>query len=400
MEDDTASRPVIGRVLESISMATVAAVAPHYARPKPLAPARGYDLAVVVPTFNEADNVAGIVTSLDIALHAIRYEIVFVDDWSSDGTAARIEVLAADRADIRVIRRFDRRGLSSAVIEGMMATMAPIVAVIDGDGQHDEQLLPRLFALVRSGSADVAIGSRYCANGSTGDWGSFRLRCSRAATRLSRLVLQSPVADPMSGFFVVRRDKVEALLPRLSGRGFKILFDLLSSSPEPLRAIELPFKFRPRTAGESKLGTGVVLDYLVTITDRLIRRVLPSRLVMFATVGTLGLGVHLAVLKTVLANADARFAVAQTIAVLAAIAFNFLVNNAITFRDRTLRGWRFVTGLLSFYAVCGLGALANVGIGVVLFSEHHRWWVSGVAGALVGSLWNFGAATLVTWRKR
>jgi dolichol-phosphate mannosyltransferase len=381
-------------------MATIAAVAPQFAMPRPSALVCGYDLAVIIPTFNEAENVAAIVASLDIALDGIRYEIVFVDDWSGDGTAARIEAIAADRADIRVLRRFDRRGLSSAVIEGMMATMAPIVAVIDGDGQHDEQLLPRLFALVRSGSAEVAIGSRYCMNGSTGNWGSLRLRCSRAATRLSRLVLQSPVNDPMSGFFAVRRDKVEALLPRLSGRGFKILFDLLSSSPEPLRAVEVPFEFRVRTAGESKLGTGVVLDYLVTIADRLIRRVLPSRLVMFAAVGTLGLAVHLAALEAMLAKADVRFAVAQAIAVLVAIAFNFVVNNAVTFRDRRLRGWRLASGLVSFYAACGLGALANVGIGVVLFSEHHRWWVSGVAGALVGALWNFGAATLVTWRKR
>ena len=375
------------------------AIAPY--RTAPLAAlAGGYDLAVVVPTYDEADNVAGIIASLDVALCDIRYEIIFVDDWSRDGTAERIALLAADRPNIRVIRRFDRRGLSSAVIEGMMATMAPVVAVIDGDGQHDEQLLPRLFALVRTGTADVAIGSRYCVNGSTGDWGAIRLRLSRAATRLSQWVLQSPVADPMSGFFVIRRDTVEALLPRLSGRGFKILFDLLSSSPEPLRAIELPFEFRARTAGESKLGTGVVLDYLVTIADRLIRRILPSRLVMFAAVGTLGLGVHLATLETTLAVADARFAVAQTCAVLVAIAFNFLVNNAITFRDRTLRGWRFIGGLASFYAVCGLGALANIGIGSVLFAEHHRWWVSGAAGALVGSLWNFAAATLVTWRRR
>jgi dolichol-phosphate mannosyltransferase len=213
-------------------------------------------------------------------------------------------------------------------------------------------------------------------------------------------VLKAPVNDPMSGFFAVRRDKVEALLPRLSGRGFKILFDLLTSSPEPLRAVELPFEFRTRTAGTSKLGTGVVLDYLVTIADRLIRKLAPPRFVMFAAVGTLGLGVHLTVLKGMLALGGARFAVAQAVAVLTAIAFNFLINNSITFRDRRLRGRRFLLGLLSFYAVCGLGALANVGTGSVLFAEHHRWWVSGVAGAVVGSIWNFAASTLVTWRKR
>jgi dolichol-phosphate mannosyltransferase len=360
----------------------------------------GFDLAVIVPTFNEADNVAKIVAGLDAALVGIRAEILFVDDWSQDGTAARIAALASDRADIRVIRRYGRRGLSSAVIEGMMATMAPVVAVIDGDGQHDEGLLPRLFALVEGGAADVAIGSRYCQNGSTGDWNSLRLRCSQAATRLSRLVLQSPVSDPMSGFFVVRRATVEALLPRLPGRGFKILFDLLTSSPEPLRAVELPFEFRVRTAGQSKLGTSVALDYLVTIADRLIRRFAPPRFMMFAAVGTIGLGAHLLVLKSVLASTATSFAMAQTIAVLVAIAFNFLGNNSVTFRDRRLKGVRLLAGLASFYALCGIGALANVGTGVVLFADHHRWWVSGVAGAVVGSAWNFAASVLVTWRRR
>lgn len=360
----------------------------------------GFELAIVVPTFNEADNVERIVQALDAVLAGIRYEIIFVDDWSRDGTAARVAAIAEGRPDVRVLRRFGRTGLASAVVEGMMATMAPVVAVIDGDGQHDERLLPQLFSLVQGGAADVAIGSRYCRNGSTGDWGSFRLRCSQAATRLSRLVLQAPVNDPMSGFFAVRHDRVEALLPRLSNRGFKILFDLLTSSPEPLRAIEVPFEFRMRVAGESKLGAGVAVDYLVTIADRLIRRFAPSRPVMFAAVGTLGLGVHVAVLKGMLALDGASFAMAQTVAVLVAIAFNFVFNNSITYRDRRLTGARLPIGLASFYLVCGLGALANVGTGVVLFAEHHRWWVSGVAGAAIGSFWNFGASALVTWRKR
>jgi dolichol-phosphate mannosyltransferase len=370
------------------------------ATPAAYAPRQGYALAVIVPTYNEADNVARIVETLDAALDGIHSEIIFVDDWSADGTADRIAMLALDRPDIRVIRRFGRNGLSSAVIEGMMATMAPVVAVIDGDGQHDERLLPCLYAEVAEGGADVAIGSRYCENGSTGEWNSLRLRASQWATKLSRLVLPSPVKDPMSGFFAVRRDKVEALLPHMSSRGFKILFDLLTSSPEPLRAVELPFQFRTRTAGESKLGTGVILDYLVTIADRLIRRVMPARFVMFAAVGALGLGVHLLVLNALLGVTQLRFAAAQAVAVTVAIAFNFLGNNAVTFRDRRLHGIRLIGGMLSFYAVCGLGALANIGIGAELFAEHHRWWVSGVAGAAVGSLWNFAASTLVTWRKR
>lgn len=361
---------------------------------------RDYEVAVVVPTFNEAQNVHRIVDRLDAALNGLSYEILFVDDWSTDGTAAAVEEVARHRADVRVLRRFGRRGLSSAVIEGMMATMAPIVAVIDGDGQHDESILPLLVAKVNAGDADVAIGSRYCALGSVGSWNVGRQRASQVATRLSRLVLRTAVDDPMSGFFVIRRRTVQDLLPLLSGRGFKILFDLLSASPDALKVVELPYEFREREHGSSKLGFGVTLDYGVMIADRLIRRFVPSRPALFAAVGALGLIVHLAVLKMLLSYANWPFAQAQTGAVFAAITFNFALNNSITFRDRRLQGRDLLLGLVSFYVICGLGAVANVGTGTVLFAAHRRWWVSGVAGAVIGSLWNFAASSLVTWRRR
>lgn len=364
------------------------------------AAAEGYALAVIVPTYNEADNVARIVAALDGALAGLAFEIIFVDDWSADGTADRIAEIARARTDIRALRRYGRRGLATAVIEGMMATMAPVVAVIDGDGQHDERLLPRLHMAVATGVADVAIGSRYCADGSTGEWGAGRLRASRLATWASRLVLRTPVADPMSGFFVVRRDAVIARLPALSGRGFKILFDLLTAGPEPLRAVELPFRFRTREHGASKAGAGVGLDHAVMVAERLLRRWLPSRFALFALVGAFGLFVHLGVLKLLLDAAGASFAAAQTGAVVTAIACNFLLNNAVTYRDRRLRGWRWWAGLASFYAICGAGALANVGAGAALFAAHERWWVSGIAGAVIGSAWNFMASALVTWRRR
>ena len=365
----------------------------------PVAPP-AFDLAVIVPTRDEAANVGRIVAALDAALSGLRAEIVFVDDWSRDGTAERIEALARDRGDIRVIRRFGRKGLSSAVIEGALATMAPVVAVIDGDGQHDETIIAELYALVANGDADVAIGSRYCSQGSTGAWEEGRLRASRLATGLSQRLVGTHVTDPMSGFFAIRRDTLITLVPNLSGRGFKILFDLLSTSDRPLRVAERPYCFRQREHGESKLGAGVVIDFALMLADRTLRRYFPSRFVLFACVGTLGLGVHLAVLRLLLDRWDTGFATAQTAAVLTAIAFNFLVNNAVTFRDRRLRGGRLALGLASFYAACGLGALANIGVADLLFAEHHRWWVAGVAGALVGAVWNFSAASVVTWRKR
>jgi len=374
-------------------------VANEVANERASASASAPELAVIVPTLNEADNIDVLVAALTRALKDHAYEIVFVDDWSTDGTPDAIASLAAARPDIRLIRRYGRRGLSSAVIEGALATIAPVIAVIDADMQHDERLLPALLARVQTGEADIAIGSRYVDGGSFGAWDASRVRSSQIATRLARRLLRSPVADPMSGFFVVRRSALLAALPHLSNMGFKILLDLLASSPTPLRAIELPFEFRTRHAGQSKLDSGVAIEFLLMLLDKSVGRWLPPRLVLFGAVGVLGLAVHLAILRTAMLL-GARFTVAQTIAVLTAIAFNFTLNNALTYRDRRLRGRAFLPGLLSFYAVCGLGALANIGAGQFVFAREHRWWLAGIAGAAVGSLWNFAASSVTTWRKR
>jgi dolichol-phosphate mannosyltransferase len=357
------------------------------------------EVAVIVPTLNESANIATMVAALDVALAGTRYEIIFVDDWSADGTPDAVAAAASGRSDIRLIRRYGRRGLSSAVVEGALATVAPIVAVIDADMQHDESLLPRLIATVASGSADVAIGSRYVADGSVGDWDATRARGSRIATTLSKRLLKVDVADPMSGFFAIRRDLVIAALPKLSSMGFKILLDLLVSAPQPLKIVELPFTFRTRNAGTSKLDSTVAVDFALMLADKSIGRWIPARLLMFGVVGALGLLVHLSLLKIGLAS-GASFRLAMSIAVVGAIAFNFALNNSLTYRDRRLKGAAWVWGLISFYAVCGIGAIANVGVGQITFSSHYSWWVAGVAGAAVGSVWNFAASSALTWRKR
>ena len=356
-------------------------------------------LAVVVPTLNERDNVAVMVAALDRALAGHAFEILFVDDWSRDGTPGAVAAIAARRADVRLIQRYGRRGLSSAVVEGVLATVAPVIAVIDADMQHDETLLPALADAVASGRADVAVGSRYVADGSTGEWDAGRVRTSRVATLLSRRLLPEPVADPMSGFFVVRRDAFVAAVPHLSSIGFKILLDLLVSSPAPLRVVELPYRFRTRQAGESKLDSAVALDFILMLVDKTVGRWIPARLVLFGAVGVLGLVVHLALLRLSLA-VSADFAYSQATAVVGAMTFNFALNNALTYRDRRLTGARWLTGLVSFYLVCGLGAIANVGVGSIAFQQNYSWWLAGIAGAVVGSVWNFAASSVLTWRKR
>lgn len=360
-------------------------------------------LAVVVPTFNEADNVRALVDALDAALLGAldgdAYEIIFVDDWSTDGTPEAVAAIARDRGDVRLLRRFGRRGLSSAVIEGVLATTAPIVAVIDGDLQHDESILPALYAAVARDGAELAIGTRYAPGGSVGSWTAGRRRISAIATRVSGAVIGAKVSDPMSGFFVVRQATVIALLPRLSVMGFKILLDLLVSAPVALKVAEVPYRFRDRVAGASKLDTATALEFLLLLIDKLLRGRVSPRLVLFAAVGGFGVLVHLALLRGFLA-AEAEFRSAQALAVAITIAVNFAFNNQLTFRDRRLRGWAAARGLLSFYLVCGLGAIANVGVGSLVYASDHRWWLAGIAGAVVGSIWNYAASSVLTWNRR
>jgi dolichol-phosphate mannosyltransferase len=355
------------------------------------------ELAVIVPVLNEAANIGAVIARLDTVLHGIAWEAVFVDDHSPDGTAARLREHARHDRRIRVVERIGRRGLSSAVIEGMLATAAPVLAVIDGDMQHDETLLPALFASVSNG-ADIAIGSRYISGGGTGSWVESRAKASRFATRAANAVLPVPVSDPMSGFFAIRRTALEAALPHISGSGFKILLDLIVSAPTAPAIVELPYVFRERTEGVSKLDLMVVAEYAQLLADKTVGRFVPVRLLMFLAVGMIGLGVHLTVLGGLLAM-ESGFVLAQGFAVFAAMTFNFALNNMFTYRDRRLRGWRFVTGLLSFYAVCIVGAAANIGIGTYVHDLHREWWVAGVAGALVGAVWNYAASSFVTWRK-
>ena len=356
------------------------------------------DVAVVVPTLNEAANVEKLIAKLSVVLAGRGWEVLFVDDNSADGTSELVRRIARESRHVRIVQRVGRRGLSSAVVEGILATAAPIVAVMDGDLQHSEDALPRLIDAIADDGADIAVGTRYVAGGGIGDWDSDRARMSRLATRAGQIALGTDVSDPMSGFFAIRRDAFERALPRLSAIGFKILLDILASSPTPLKVAEIPYQFRSREAGESKIGARVIAEYAELIADKTIGRFVPVRLLKFLMVGGLGVFVHLAVLRAVLGTGSA-FVAAQTAAVMTAIAFNFFLNNSFTYADRKLKGWRLIGGLASFYAISALGAVANIGIGTWMAGQDERWWVAGVAGVVVGAIWNFAMSSALTWRK-
>lgn len=361
------------------------------------------ELCIVLPTFNEAPNVAPMLERLSKTLQNIDYEVVFVDDDSTDGTRSAVAREAVRHPNVRLISRLSRRGLSTAVVEGALSSFAPFIAVMDADMQHDESLLPEMLEALRNESSDLVIGTRYIEGGGVGEWGLLRQRISAFSTVLAKSVMRTNVSDPMSGFFMITRASFDASVRHLSGQGFKILLDIISSAPQPMRIMELPYVFRERQMGESKLDSAVAMDYLTLLIDKTIGRYVPTRFLMFAAVGGVGLVVHLAVLAIWMsAKADpddtANFIRAQAVATIIAMTFNFFVNNFLTYKDRRLRGARKIFfGLLSFYLICGLGAIANVGIAGYMFTSEYAWWLAGIAGVLIGAVWNYAVTSVFTW---
>jgi dolichol-phosphate mannosyltransferase len=362
------------------------------------APVRsGPELSVVVPTFNERENIAELIGRLAVCLRDHSWEVVFVDDDSPDGTADLVREHAVADSRVRCIQRIGRRGLSSACVEGMLATTAPYLAVIDADMQHDERLLPQMLDTLKQGDVDIVVGSRYAPGGDIGDWDAQRARMSRLAVRLSRLLVPAELTDPMSGFFMMRRSVLDGSVRRLSAIGFKILTDLFASFPQPLRFKELAYRFSLRRAGESKLDSVTAWEYGMLLLDKLIGRWIPVRFLAFSIVGTMGVAVHFAVLTLVFQGLHRGFVEGQAAATLGAMTFNYAVNNVLTYRDMRLRGARWLRGWASFVLACSIGGFANVGVASAAFGLGHGWFPAAIAGILVGAVWNYAVTMMLTW---
>lgn len=359
----------------------------------------GAELSIVVPTLNEQDNIKVLYDAICDCLTDVNWEMIVVDDDSSDDTVRIVREIATRDHRVRCLRRIGRRGLSGAVIEGILSSSAFAVAVIDADLQHDERLLPRLLAEIRGG-ADIAIGSRHMGGGSASQGLSrWRQFASNFATDAARKILGVEVSDPMSGFFAVRRSTAEAVIPQLSTQGFKVLLDLLVSARETLKVVELPYTFRPRHRGQSKLDSGVALDFFSLIVAKASGDRISSRFLAFGLVGVTGLGVHLAALSALLSNTSVPFDVAQVLAAFVAMTWNFTINNSFTYRDRRLSGMAWFWGLATFYVVCGIGAIANVGVASWVYGNEPIWWLAGAAGAIMGAVFNYAVTASVTWRR-
>lgn len=363
-----------------------------------LAPAA--ELSIIVPTFNERDNITDVIAAVSEALSDIAWEIIFVDDSSPDGTASVVRKIAQADPRVRCLHRFGRRGLSSACVEGIMSTAAPVVAVMDADGQHDVHALRKMYQTLANTDADIVVGSRYVEGGGVGDWDRNRLAMSRFATRTANWITGATLSDPMSGFFMMRRDAFLAPIPKLSSIGFKILIDIIASSDRKLNIVDVPYQFRTRQRGESKLDSMILWEFFLLLLDKSIGRYVPVRFVSFALIGASGVLVHVGILALLFKLFGASFTAAQIAGTLGAITTNFLLNNALTYRDQRLTGLKLLYGWISFNFVCTIGTVANVGIASRMFASNSMWLADGLAGIAIGVVWNYAMSSVFTWNKK
>ena len=362
-------------------------------------------LSIITPTYNEALNIEPFILAIKKTMKNFEdYEIIFVDDNSQDKTYEVVKFLSKKYKNVRCIRRIARRGLSSAVIEGCLSSSADLLIIMDADLQHDESKILEMIKIQKNYDLDMVVGSRFLEKKFTSSLSKKRNTISQVANWLANKISRVHLSDPMSGFFLVKREIIETYAPNLTGLGFKILLDIFSSVGNKIKYKEISFNFKTRMFGESKLNALVVWEYLLLLWETRFGKIIPARFLSFCAIGGTGVLAHLIILFILIYH-DFSFIVSQSVATFSAMTSNFFLNNILTYRDRQKRGIEAFKALIIFYITCGLGAAANVGIANYLYlgklnEVSITWYISGVVGALVGAIWNFLMSSMLTWKVR
>ncbi len=375
-------------------------------------------VSVITPTFNEAENLPILVEQLHAALDGIDHEIVVADDDSPDRTWEVAEQLAADDPTITVMRRFHDPGLSAAVLDGMSVARGEMLAVIDADLQHDASILPDMVERIRSGDADVVVGSRSTVGGGYGEWAASRRLVSWIATLIARLLLRVPVSDPMSGYFVVSRRAYEQTAPQINPRGFKILLEFVGRNHD-LRVDEVGYEFANRVHGETKLNRSVIRSYLLGVAELRVGRQINPALLLYVLVGIVGLVVNsvafwvaewigFPMIDTGLNDEIDPIATSFIFSVQLSILVLFVLNNEFTFWELRFRGWARLPALVVYEAMSLVGM--GVHIAVFTFLQESGFLLSflggatrvvhNLMGAVVALVINWYLNTTYLWRRR
>ena len=359
-------------------------------------------LSIVIPTYNERDNIIVILEELKKVLKSISHEIIFVDDNSPDGTSAVVKDCMKKSSKIRLIHRIGRRGLAGAVIEGIFAANADIVAVMDCDLQHDEnKLLDMINLFSKNSSLDIVIGSRFTETGEISEKAFSKIRelGSKATTFIIKKVLNITSTDPLSGFFMVKKESFLKSSENLQTQGFKVLADFLATSGKNIQIKEIGYRFKNRIAGESKMSFLTTLELIGLVLSQILKGKVSIRFILFCMVGLSGIFVQLLITGLVMLLIN-QFPTSQTFGIIAAMTSNYFLNNIITFQERKLKSLDLIRGLFSFYLICSLGAFTNIAIATYIFSFSSNWLISSFIGACFGAVWNFTLSSIFTWKSK
>lgn len=357
-------------------------------------------LTIVSPCYNEIKNIDYLIEKLEaVDYKSIISRLIFVDDDSPDGTSEYVKNLPNRKFDILCLRRIGRQGLSSAVIEGILLADTKFVAVMDADGQHDPRDLIAMFEKMTSENIQFIVGSRFINSELVESHAGFRAHISNIGNRIANKILGRNLTDPLTGFFIFERRIFLESIKKIRPSGFKILLDLLYQLKDSdLNVTEYPITFKVRHEGESKLDSKVLIEFADQIVGFMTKGVLPEKLFSFVLVGSIGLFIHLTLLYFFLIFLEFEFIEAQVLATLMSMVSNFSLNNILTFRRNRLKGLRWLLGLFAFILVCSLGAFANVGLAGYLFTHGREWWISGLIGILVGTVFNFSLSKFYIWK--
>lgn len=359
--------------------------------------ASNIELSLIAPTYNERENLVPLVETVHKVLAQYHYELVIVDDNSPDGTADLARSLST-QYPLKVIVRTSERGLASAVVRGFNEASGRVLCVIDADLQHPPEAIPDLLKAIDSG-ADVAIASRYIPGGGVEGWSTKRKVISRGATFLACLLLSSArkVRDPLSGFFLFRRDVIAGV--DLAPTGYKILLEVLAKG-HPTQVTEVSYTFRERERGESNLTFKEELSYLKHLGRLVWFEGHIKRFIKFCTVGASGTFVYMGLLALLTEVAGLFYILSSVLGYEISILNNYTWNELWTFRDRrAISGGSVLTRAIKFNVVSlfGLGIHAAV---LAFFTEVVGLFyiLSAVIAILSAMMWNFLINLRWTWR--
>ena len=359
-------------------------------------------LSIVIPTYNEKENISKILERLQKQLQKITYEIIFVDDNSPDGTSKEVRSFMETSSKISLVHRIGRKGLAGAIIEGIFAANSELVAVMDCDMQHDEEkLLDMVNLFSKNNSLDLVIGSRFTQNGEISAKAFSRIRelGSKFTTTLIKRILHIKSTDPLSGFFMVKKETFLQKSNKLQTQGFKILADFLAISGNDIKIEEIGYTFKSRVAGESKMSYVTALELVGLVISQIFRGGVSIRFILFCMVGLSGIFVQLFVTGIAMFLIN-QFPTSQTLGIIAAMTSNYFLNNSITFQERRLTSFDLIRGLLSFYFICSLGAFTNIAVSSYIFNFSSNWLISSFIGAIFGAAWNFTLTSIFTWKSK